>query len=184
MARGSSGRSSPKLVSARPRHARACAQGQHLIKGTFMHSQGTHYTDLEPVARHEAAHVLHGHLVGHLVEWVSIGRSRGCTTLRYPVRQESLASTWHTSPLLWAGELMRIVGTIRAGSLFEGRGTDISADDRDSLHQWRDAYVGAIGTRHDWARLEVSVDGSLLRWRHRDSVQRAVTAIAAALLGQ
>jgi len=149
-----------------------------------MRSPSTHYTDLEPLARHEAAHALHGHLVGHIIEQVVVTNRQGVTVSILPMTPGDLAAKWQMSPIRWSAELCRAIASLRAGSLFENPGVEIYGGDLESLSEWRDRYVGSIGTHADWTRLYASTYQSLLRWQQRASVQQAVHAIAAALLRQ
>jgi len=108
--------------------------------------------DLWALAVHESGHVAHAFLCGFPVDKVFVGRPKGFASITYALAPETLAAKWVQSPILWAGQLMRVIGTIRSGSLFEGL-LDVSGDDCVSLGVWRAAYVAGVGSHADWTRL-------------------------------
>jgi len=139
--------------------------------------------DLWALAMHEAGHVAHAFLCGFPVDQVFVGRPKGFASITYSLAPETLSAKWSESPILWAGQLMRVIGTIRSGSLFEGL-LDVSGDDCVSLGLWREAYVAGVGSHDDWTRLYADVYTTLLAWRQRAAVQQCVKAIAEGLLHQ
>jgi hypothetical protein len=138
------------------------------------------YTDLSPLAKHEAAHALHGFLVGHKVERIKVTSDAAHTTLVYPVTPARLPALFQTDPLRWSVELQKVIGTITAGPLAEGvtpYGRDLT-----SLEQWKEAYRQCGAEESDWLALTAAVQRALFGWQRRESVGRAVASLAQMLL--
>jgi hypothetical protein len=84
--------------------------------------------------------------------------------------------------MLWAVELAKVIGAIRAGSLAER--CDIYGADAGDLQQWYTAHVHGIGLHADFQRTYVAAWQVAERWYQHSGVQRAISAVANALLAQ
>ena len=73
--------------------------------------------ELYPLAKHEAAHALHGHLVCHRVDGIRVSRKGAHTILVYPVSTATLPRQFSDNPSLACLRLAELTFPIYAFGL-------------------------------------------------------------------
>jgi len=135
---------------------------------------------LFPLAKHEAAHALHGFLVGHTIHGICVTRKSAHTEITYPMSAESLTSLFASNPRLWSCELARVLGTVMVGALAEG--VALYGQDAESLDGWQRAYRRCGADVADWLKLKAASFAALTSWYRHSSVSAAVMTLGERLL--